>query len=106
MENVNLYLFTEQQGDIKALIVANTIEIAVAKMQEFTNERNEAEDFFQSIELVPSRSGIGDWEVNVYENYKLDTAGEVLIKDQIAFRYEVFELPFSFNRVYGAIGIF
>ena len=105
METIKVYLFTEHE-EIKSVIVAESIDIAMAKMQAFVDGRNEAEEFFQSVELVPSSTGIGDWEVHVYENYKLDTAGEVLIKDQVAFKYEVFELPFSINKVYGAIGIF
>ena len=102
METMNIYMFTEL-GQIKATVVAANEEIAVLKLQEWLDEQNTAKDYFQVDELVESFTGIGDWELLIHENYKVGGEQQTLTKNAVSFRYEVFELPFSFNKVYGGI---
>lgn len=105
MDQLNMYLF-EEDAETKAVIVAHNITVAMGKLQAWLNEKNETEEFSQELRLIPSSTGVGDWEAEVRETYK-PTNEEIQVKDKVvSFNYQVFELPFAIGKVYGAIGNF
>ena len=105
MDQLNMYLFTEYEGT-KAVIVERNIEAAISKLQIWLDEKNEAEEFTQTLRIADSRGGVSDWDVVLYESYKPTESEIQVMAEIVSTTYEVFELPFSIGKVYGAIGNF
>ena len=98
---MKLYMF-EEFDEIKAVVVAKNINEAMAQFQAFVDKSNENEEYSQGLLLVDGK-GRGDWQIEVYENYKPEVVGQILTQDLVSMVIDVFELDFVFGRVYGSL---
>ena len=105
METIKLYLFEEYE-ETKAVIIAESVEIAITKLQEWLDEKNVGEEFTQELTLIPSYTGISDWDAEIRESYKPSNEEIQVMNTIVGSTYQIFEFPFSINKVYGAIGNF
>ncbi len=102
METTKLYLF-EEQDNIKAVIVANDIDDAMASLQTQINEELKDFSYTRALHLITSKTGISDWQVDVYENYRPEGEQQVLTRDLISMTLDVFVFDFVIGRTYGGI---
>ena len=102
METTKLYLF-EEQDNIKAVIVANDIDDAMASLQAKVSEDLKDFSYTRALHLKTSKTGISDWQVDVYENYRPEGEQQVLTKDLISMTLDVFVFDFVIGRVFGGI---
>jgi hypothetical protein len=100
METVKLYVL-EQQGVMKGFVVANNISEAATLFQAKIDSDNVNEDFWRTLAVIRVPYTRADWVIEVTENYKESSEQAVLTKPIVAERFDVFELDFSFNQVYG-----
>lgn len=102
METTKVYLF-EESNNIKAVVVANDIEDAMASLQAQVNDELKDFSYTRALHLITSKTGISDWQVDVYENYRPEGEQQVLTKDLISMTLDVFVLDFVIGRVFGGI---
>ena len=105
METLKLYLFSEYE-ETKAVIVSTNVDAAIEKLQKWLDEKNEGEEFMQKLTLIPSTTGIGDWDAEIRESYKPTNSEIQVMNEIVGTTYQIFEFPFSVGKVYGAIGNF